>query len=199
MKNAIILKLNFNEECNHIKTGSQVGTHTSPSIHKFLYTPKSVRDRDQPSQHRDRDQQHGSGRDQQQKSRDGADVERRRAVSTLNHHHHQEMDFRWNTPNFLPSLHQFVFFLLKMFFFRLSHDGAISPLESNGLLKSKETIISLDYVIFSVTRRSRSDAVHSLTYSLTTSWLALTWLMWLWWVRIPSGDLTDVTLVSDDT
>ena len=36
----------------------------------------------------------------------------------------------------------------KMSFFRLSHDGAISPLGSNGLLKSKETIISLDYVIF---------------------------------------------------
>ena len=31
-------------------------------------------------------------------------------------------------------------------FCRLSHDGAISPLESNGLLKSKETVISLDYV-----------------------------------------------------
>ena len=40
--------------------------------------------------------------------------------------------------------------LIKIFpsfcFCRLSHDGAISPLESNGLLKSKETIISLDYV-----------------------------------------------------
>ena len=40
--------------------------------------------------------------------------------------------------------------LVKIFpsfcFCRLSHDGAISPLESNGLLKSKETIISLDYV-----------------------------------------------------
>ena len=29
---------------------------------------------------------------------------------------------------------------------RLSHDGTISPLESNGLIKSKETVISLDYV-----------------------------------------------------
>merc|ERR1719336_1444847 len=29
--------------------------------------------------------------------------------------------------------------------FRLSHDGTISPLESNGLIKSKETVISLDY------------------------------------------------------
>ena len=38
--------------------------------------------------------------------------------------------------------------------------------------------------LFSVTRRSRSDESHLLTYLLTESWLA---------------DLTDVTLVSDDT
>ena len=40
--------------------------------------------------------------------------------------------------------------------------------------------------IFSVTRRSRSDSRHLLTYSLTES------------VSV-STDLTDVTLVSDDT
>ena len=39
-------------------------------------------------------------------------------------------------------------------------------------------------MIFSVTRRSRSDESHSLTESLTESWLA---------------DSTDVTLVSEDT
>ena len=41
-----------------------------------------------------------------------------------------------------------VWILVKIFYIcRLSHDGAISPLESNGLIKSKaETIISLDYV-----------------------------------------------------
>ena len=26
-----------------------------------------------------------------------------------------------------------------------------------------------------------------------------TWLMWLWWVKIPTKDLTDVALVSEDT
>ena len=40
--------------------------------------------------------------------------------------------------------------------------------------------------VFSVTRRSRSDSHHLLTYSLT------------YWVSV-STDLTDVTLVSDDT
>ena len=63
--------------------------------------------------------------------------------------------------------------------------------------------------MISVTRRSRTDAVHL----LSVSWLALTWLMWPWWVMIPkdalevtllteslyvSSDLTDVTLVSED-
>ena len=33
-----------------------------------------------------------------------------------------------------------------------------------------------------------------LTYWLTHSALALTWLMWPWWVMIPIEDLTDVTL-----
>ena len=67
-----------------MKLESQVGTHTSPSIHKFLYTP-SVR----------------AGQQQQQKAslRDhrandvATDVERRHIVSNLNHH--QEMDFRF--------------------------------------------------------------------------------------------------------
>ena len=39
-------------------------------------------------------------------------------------------------------------------------------------------------IIFSVTRRSRSDESHLLTYLLSESWLA---------------DSTDVTLVSEDT
>ena len=47
---------------------------------------------------------------------------------------------------------------------------------------------------FSVTRRSRSDVV----YWLTDWWLALTWLMWPWWVMIPKEDLTGVILVSTD-
>ena len=123
-----------------IKTKAQVGTHTSPSIHKFLYTP-SVRDRDQPQQ------QKPSSR-----ANDVSEVERRR-----NFNHHQEMDFRYkNTsvcdifglfyqfPSFSSEWKMFPFFS----FCRLSHDGAISPLESNGLLKSKETVISLDYVWF---------------------------------------------------
>ena len=29
-------------------------------------------------------------------------------------------------------------------------------------------------------------------------YLKKTWLMWLWWVRMPSRDLTDVTLASED-
>ena len=45
--------------------------------------------------------------------------------------------------------------------------------------------------LFSVTRRSRSDSRY---------WaLALTWLMWPWWVMIPIGDLTDITLAIEDT
>ena len=40
--------------------------------------------------------------------------------------------------------------------------------------------------------------VMPVTYSLTDSWLALTWLMWPWWVMIPKEDLTDVTLVCED-
>ena len=34
---------------------------------------------------------------------------------------------------------------------------------------------------------------------VTESALALTLLTWPWWVRIPTRDLTDVTLVSEDT
>ena len=49
-------------------------------------------------------------------------------------------------------------------------------------------------LFFSVTRRSRSDVV----YWLTDWWLALTWLMWPWWVMIPKEDLTGVILVSTD-
>ena len=37
------------------------------------------------------------------------------------------------------------------------------------------------------------------TYSLTESALALTLLMWPWWVKIPTEDFTDETLVSEDT
>ena len=66
-----------NQEFNQF----QVGTHTSPSIHKFLYTP-SVRDP------RDQQQRPASGL----RDRADADVERRHIVSNLNHH--QEMDFR---------------------------------------------------------------------------------------------------------
>ena len=50
--------------------------------------------------------------------------------------------------------------------------------------------------IFSVTRRSRSDESHSLTHSLSHSALALTLLMWPWWVMIPIEDFTDVILIT---
>ena len=40
---------------------------------------------------------------------------------------------------------------------------------------------------------------HSLTHSLSHSALALTLLMWPWWVMIPIEDFTDVTLVSDES
>ena len=36
-------------------------------------------------------------------------------------------------------------------------------------------------------------------YSLSHSALALTWLMWSWWVIIPIEDLTDFTLAIEDT
>ena len=57
-----------------------------------------------------------------------------------------------------------------------------------------------DGEVFSVTRRSRSDESHSLTYSLTDwlteSALALTFLMWPLWVMIPTEDFTDVILIT---
>ena len=48
---------------------------------------------------------------------------------------------------------------------------------------------------FCVTRRSRVIVItYLLTHSLTHSALALTWLMWPWWVMILIEDLTDVAL-----
>ena len=47
----------------------------------------------------------------------------------------------------------------------------------------------------SITRRSRTDVVHW----LTEWWLALTWLIWPWWVMIPKEDFIYVTLVSENT
>ena len=89
------------------------------------------------------------------------------------------------------------------------------------------TLGTLRITIFSVTRRSRSDVGHWLTY-LLTDWLDVsidltdvtlvsndslrrldwcdsgewgcllkTWLMWPWCVRISSKDLADVALVRD--
>ena len=55
--------------------------------------------------------------------------------------------FFTNFPRFLLNL---VNKFSSSCFCRLSHDGTISPLESNGLLKSKETVISLDYVRFTI-------------------------------------------------
>ena len=49
---------------------------------------------------------------------------------------------RWTSGGGTKILHRSDFSNLL----RLSHDGTISPLESNGLIKSKETVISLDYV-----------------------------------------------------
>ena len=105
------------------------------------------------------------------------------------------------------------------------------------------TLGTLRITIFSVTRRSRSDVGHWLTYLLTDwldvsidltdvtlvsndslrrldwcdsgewryqyaihwisiiindSWLPFNWLSWLWWVKIPKEDFTDVTLVTKD-
>ena len=39
----------------------------------------------------------------------------------------------------------------------------------------------------------------SVTHSVTQWSLALTWLMWPWWVMIPIEDLTDITLAIEDT
>ena len=71
------------------KTNSKVGTHTSPSIHKFLYTP-TVRSQTKPQPTSLRDQQGASLRNQ---LNDIHDVERRHIMSNLSHQ--QEMDFRW--------------------------------------------------------------------------------------------------------
>ena len=48
-------------------------------------------------------------------------------------------------------------------------------------------------VFFSVTRGSRSDVSEFVRDQMVA------FLMSPWWVRIPTGDLTDVTLVSEDT
>ena len=50
--------------------------------------------------------------------------------------------------------------------------------------------------IFSVTRRSRSDESHWVTDWVTEWALALTLLMWPWWVMIPIEDFTDVILMT---
>ena len=76
----------------------------------------------------------------------------------------------------------------------------------NIIISTSITVIT---IIFSVTRRSRSNVSESLSHSMMVSrlywcdsgeWGCLleTWLMWLWWVRMPSRDLTDATLLSDD-
>ena len=48
------------------------------------------------------------------------------------------------------------------------------------------------------TRRSRRDVRHSVTQLLPDWWLAMTLLMWLWRVKMASGDLNDVTLVTEE-
>ena len=50
--------------------------------------------------------------------------------------------------------------------------------------------------LFSATRRSRSDESHSLTDWVSNWTLALTLLMWPWWVMIPIEDFTDVILMT---
>ena len=72
-----------------LKANSKVGTHTSPSIHKFLYTP-TVRSQTKPQPTSLRDQQGASLRNQ---LNDIADVERKHIMSHLSNQ--QEMDFRW--------------------------------------------------------------------------------------------------------
>ena len=54
----------------------------------------------------------------------------------------------------------------------------------------------LTTMLFSVTRRSRSDESHWLSYWLSYWALALTLLMWPWWVMIPIEDFTDVILMT---
>ena len=62
-------------------------------------------------------------------------------------------------------------------------------------VKSKVLKYAVWSLFFSVTRRSRSDVSESLSQSA----LALTWLMWPWWVMIPIEDFTDVSLAIEDT
>ena len=50
--------------------------------------------------------------------------------------------------------------------------------------------------IISVTRRSRSDESHWVNDWVTEWALALTLLMWPWWVMIPIEDLTDLILMT---
>ena len=50
------------------------------------------------------------------------------------------------------------------------------------------------YFFVSVTRRCRTRRSHSLTGTVEP-----TWLLWPWWVKIPTEDFTDETLAIDDT
>ena len=76
----------------------------------------------------------------------------------------------------------------------LIHASASSPrlLLSPCHLSPNREFFTCICLLFSVTRRYRSDEYDSLTY-----WtLALTWLMWPWWVMIPIEDFTDVILIT---
>ena len=71
----------------------------------------------------------------------------------------------------------------------------VNSFSSSSPLANITTIqVNHGNVFFSVTRRSRSDESHSLSDWVSHSALALTLLMWPWWVMIPIEDFTDVIL-----
>ena len=63
--------------------------------------------------------------------------------------------------------------------------------------KPTQNVAKCECVLFSVTRRYRSDVRQWVTewVSGRSLALALTLLMWLWWVRIPIEDFADVILI----
>ena len=73
--------------------------------------------------------------------------------------------------------------------------------EWNQLI-GKETLFSLRYLDDGFLASQDALEVMWVSELLSESALALNFklkLMWPWWVRIPTRDLTDVTLVSEDT
>ena len=84
------------------------------------------------------------------------------------------------------------------YFWNMLIADADEPLSLIILTKMVRAVLH-SFGVFSITRRSKSD-VSRLFWCGSVEWGCLleTWLMSLWWVRVPSRDLTDVTLVSED-